>query len=149
MPRLLSEKSLDRIPSEELGKYLVNEDIGKGIKIFEPVIRTLTKFSSSQEIPGMASDILALAIMYRSTFDITSEFEQWRRDIRYNYPYPACEANTIFNKYLKSCLLSPLFNGYFTENEVKKLIEFFAKCPHGYKFHRNYIFAHSEYSVIT
>ena len=142
--RYLLERDLDRLPVQELEKYLINEEIGKAIKIPQNIIEILLKFSSAEEIAGFTSDVFALAIAYRRASNVTNSLKQWKSDNPHKDPFLNCFASVAFCKYLKSCLLSPLFKNYFSENEVKKLIEFFAKCPHGYKFKRNYIFAHSE-----
>lgn len=126
---------------------LYNETDDTYIKIPPKVIKCLEKMDNSER-GGLAADSLAMSIALRRKSDITQAMKYWLDSYSKPNYYPQCQANKIFSKYLETVLLSPLMDGLFNEEDVRELVHFFAKCPHGYKFYNEFIAVHSELSPI-
>ena len=91
-----------------------------------------------------------MAITNRSANNISDILKKWKQHsspFGLSY-YPRGKVTTAFSKFLRDSLGSPLFDNYYSKNDVRILVDFFAKCPHGYKFMHDYICAHSELKPI-
>jgi hypothetical protein len=132
------EKDINLIPETERHDYLVNKTTGKAIKIPVKVKIVLKKFHSFNDRALFASNILGMAIHYLYNLIELERIKKLKEYEKYRIIQVLC-------KFLRISLLSPLMDGYFTNNDVKVLINFLSNCPHGYELGRGYIMVNTEF----
>ena len=112
--------------------YLENTKSSTFIEIPKSVLKTIKKM---HDLPAARSivfrDILATAINLRHSKNIDEIIEAWNQNEMKSHHYPQCLANISFSKLIREAQRE-FYVQEFTNNEVKNLIYFFAKCPHGY-----------------
>lgn len=141
--KALPEISSDKIEESKRWQYLVNSQAHTAIKLLPCVQEVFRKMASSEERAGLSADIFAMALAFRRARDVTKSLQDWN-SMQGRSSYPADKVTCAFSKFLHSTLLSPLLDKFFLEDEVTCLVDFFAKCPHGYEFPDRLVWAHSE-----
>jgi hypothetical protein len=124
----LREIGMDRVPVDEISKYLINETKSKAIKIPRSVYNTICNklryHGKDVHISLLMSNAISVAIQFKAT----GKFRP-----------------VSFRKFLYHLLSCPSFNGFLTENEIRDLVSFLSDVPSGYTFNDgNRLWAHSE-----
>ncbi|MFZ0447037.1 MAG: hypothetical protein WAM95_20880 [Bacillus sp. (in: firmicutes)] len=147
-PRALKILNTESIKENESDKYYIhNFETSKSIQIPKSVIKTIMKIHQLPNgINHIFVDVLATAIHTRRLENITETLDSWTKETLKKYYIPECKANRAFQKLIETFFIE-ICPGDFTENEIRQLIYFFAKCPHGYDV-THLIGAHSEFNPL-
>lgn len=147
-PKALKIWNIDSIKGKE-GTFIKNEKELTAIEVPKRVYNTLQKINNLPNgVNHIFIDVLATAINKRRLEDVTDELDLWTSSSFKMYYYPNCKANISFSKLIRT-FVRELCATHFTDNEIDHLIQFFARCPHGYDIGW-LIRAHSELKpVIT
>lgn len=127
-------KILTSIPSNDKENYyLSNQKDSTFILVPKSVFNTIKKIHKSpNEMRHTFVNVLAMAINKRKLDDVSEALSNWINSSNKDYYYPQCVANTAFSKII-STFHRDICPDEFSEKEIKQLIIFFAKCPHGYE----------------
>ena len=127
--------------------YIHNEDKNTSIELPKTVYKTIQKIQTLPNgINHVFVDVLATAINKRRLENVSTALERWEQSsFKLNY-YPMCAANHAFDK-LISTFHNEICPTHLTETQIRDLIRFFAKCPHGYNV-THLIRAHSEMNLV-
>ena len=126
------------------GNLLIHHEKRTAIIIPKDVLEVLNKVNSSI----IQADILAHALQLRSKGNDSDVIVNWIELGHVGSHYPLTHANEVFSKFLRSTLSAADNQNLLTEKEVRTLVHFFAKCPHGYTIPKGLIRAHSELQAL-
>lgn len=110
--------------------YLHNSENSTYIEFPENVNKTLIKINSLN-CGYTAMNVLATAINKRRLENITEHIRSWESSSLKPSIYPICNANKAFAKLL-TIFFESICPSEIKESELDNLINFFAKCHHGY-----------------
>lgn len=151
MPSLKPLKELDtaHISEDSDAYYIHNKDKNTSIEVPKKVYKTIQQIQTLPNgINHIFVDVLATAINKRRLEDVSDALETWKNDSFKLYYIPMCSANQSFDKLIRT-FHTQICPTHLTETQVRDLIYFFAKCPHGYNV-TNLLMAHAEMNpVIT
>lgn len=130
-PRELKIWNIDSIKDKE-GTFIRNQKDSTAIKVPQRVYNTIYKINNLPNgLNHIFIDVLATAINKRRLEGVTEALEAWRTSSVKMHYYPQCNVNISFSKFIRT-FARELCAKHFTDNEINHLIQFFAKCPHGY-----------------
>jgi hypothetical protein len=147
--QLSKNKCLQILPLSKIdtsqSTYLINEKNQTAILISKNIEKTLRKMSNPSEHKSLiAADIFSVALLNRRLNNVSESLKLWESSAVKMSDYPTDNSTKAFSKFIREILLSPLFEGYFNEKEIKDLVDFFARCPHDYSFSAQLVLAHQE-----